>query len=298
MLTRLEVLDSYVVRNEKDYIGGYYDSSRIEELAGLNTLRELTITHLHNVIGKMDAEGAKLKDKMIIKKLYLKWVQKRKEEEEVADSSFMVLEGLKPHSNLELLSIEYFGGVKLPKWMSSSYCLPNLVKLFFKDCKSCEKLQSLGMLRCLCILHMIGMSSVKCLGVEFYYQQGEEEESSMTTLFPSLIELRIHYLNDLEEWVAPPPPYSSFPVLEYLSIQRCPKLKSIPDLGLRTSLQRKILECNKLEESMPCDPKNPSCLEFLDELSRGNFIDFNDPKNGVPSDLEKRKEVGDRCAPM
>ncbi|XP_026381027.1 disease resistance protein RGA2-like [Papaver somniferum] len=278
MLTRLEVLDSYVVRNKKDYIGGTSnDSSGIEELASLNSLRTLYIIHLDNVRGKVDAERAKLKDKENIQHLYLKWVHKETfaEEEEVANNSYMVLEGLKPHPNLELLSIQHFQGVKLPKWMGSSYCLPNLVYLYFEYCNSCEKLPSLGMLPCLKVLRLVRVSSVKSLGEEFYnqQQQGEVESCSITTtLFPSLIHLDIDEMNDLEEWVAPPPPpYNCFPVLEDLSIQRCRKLKSIPDLRLHTSLRKlTISKCNTLASSIPYSLHSLTYLKkpFISDVSR------------------------------
>ncbi|XP_026451743.1 putative disease resistance protein RGA1 [Papaver somniferum] len=208
MLTRLEVLKPYVVRKEKDYIGGANidDSSGIKELADLNSLRELTITHLHNVRGGgIDAGRAMLKDKQNIRSLDLQWGE---EGEAAASSSgnnsFVVLEGLKPHHNLKDLRIEYFDGIKFPKWMGSSYCLPNLVQLTLWVCTSCQKLPALGMLPCLKVLHIVGMSSVKRLGEEYYYQQDEEEveESSntvkaTTAFFTSLIELKIEDIYNL-----------------------------------------------------------------------------------------------------
>ncbi|XP_026460083.1 putative disease resistance protein RGA4 [Papaver somniferum] len=298
MLTRLEVLDSYVVRNKKHYTGTTIGSSGIEDLAALNSLRELTIKFLDNVRGKMDAERAKLKDKHNIQKLYLKWVHKDEEEEwileeeeEVAYNSCMVLEGLQPHPHLELLSLQYFVGVKLPKWMGSSSCLPNLVELYFEDCQSCEKLPALGMLPCLKVLHMQRMKSVKCLGEEFYYQQQEQEgESSITTLFPSLIQLKIELLNYLEEWVAPT--CNAFPVLEDLSIRGCMRLKSIPDLRLCTCLRRvDIMYCNKLKESIPYDLKN---LTFLKHLR----VDFDLIIDDSAELISSLKNKGGGCVTM
>ncbi|RZC48300.1 hypothetical protein C5167_041244 [Papaver somniferum] len=287
MLTRLEVLDSYIVRKNKDYLGGSYGSSGIEDLAGLNSLVELNIKCLDYVRGKVDAERAKLKDKQSLKYLTLNWGYKKRiaEEDEVANkssmvfeglrrhpdlemlsnNSFTVLEGLKPHPNLQFLWIQNFGGVELPKWVSSSYCLPNLVTLYLENFNRCEKLPALGMLPCLRVLHMTRISSMESLGEEFYYQQGGGESSIRTTSFPSLIQFRVEKLDELEEWIAPPPPpYNSFPVLEDLSIERCTKLISIPDLRLRTSLRKlNISNCKKLKESIPYDLKD---LTFLEEL--------------------------------
>lgn len=200
--------------------------------------------------------------------LHLKWERKHEEdgEDEFVNNCNMVLEGLKPHPNLNMLSIQGFGGLKLPEWLGSSYCLPNLVTLCFDGCKSCEKLPGLGMLPFLRVLKLVRMRLVKRLGEEFYYQ-GEQGESSSpveatTKLFPSLIELKILMMSDLEEWVAPPPLYGSFPVLEDVGIKFCKKLKSVPDLQLCSSLRKvDILICDKLKEySIPGHFKNLPAL--------------------------------------
>ncbi|XP_026438496.1 disease resistance protein RGA2-like [Papaver somniferum] len=229
-LTCLETLDPYMVRI----------LSGIEELAALNSLQVLRITNLENVSGIEDAERAKLKDKHHLRELYLDWSNQHI----YYIDEDMVLEGLRPHPNLRKLRICEFSGLNLPKWMgsSSSNCLLlNLVELEVSYCRRCEKLPALGMLPCLRNLTIHTMSSVKCLGGEFYYQQQEEEEStqkSTTTassflLFPSLVELQINYMHNLEEWVSPPPSsyfyVDSFPLLEKLYIWICPKLRSTPN---------------------------------------------------------------------
>ncbi|XP_026424091.1 disease resistance protein RGA2-like [Papaver somniferum] len=48
-------------------------------------------------------------------------------------------------------------------------------------------------------------------------------------LFPSLLELRIESMDNLEEWVAPPPAYrNSFPCLRSLIVRSCCKLRTTP----------------------------------------------------------------------
>ncbi|XP_026390763.1 putative disease resistance protein At3g14460 [Papaver somniferum] len=259
-LTRLEELVPYLVRKDIEVSTGtsyYSTSSSIQELADLNSLRKLKILNLENVRGKIDAERANLKDKQNIKDLTLQWEPKEGEGDDlaVAITAAMVLEGLQPHPNLEIFYINGFPGLEPPKWMASSSSLPNLVKLTFHGNK-CENLVSLGQLSCLKILHILHMNSVKCLGKEFYQQEevGYKGSSAAatTTLFPSLTELRIQYMEDLEEWVAPSQPDNSFPCLEILQISFCNNLTSIPDLSLWASTLRHldISSCFKLKESI------------------------------------------------
>ncbi|XP_026428281.1 putative disease resistance protein RGA1 [Papaver somniferum] len=64
-LTCLEVLESYVARNRETISSsGDAADSGIIELANLNSLRELTICYLEFVRSSIDAERAKLKDKI------------------------------------------------------------------------------------------------------------------------------------------------------------------------------------------------------------------------------------------
>ncbi|XP_026428094.1 uncharacterized protein LOC113323962 [Papaver somniferum] len=249
-INRLEVLMPFLVRK----IGG------VEHLAGLISLRVLEIRYLDYVKGLEDAGKADLGNKKKLRELSLKW-------EEEGVNSVEVLEDLRPHPNLEKLVIENFGGVKLPKWMGSSsiYCFLNLVELYLSNCNRCEKLPAMGMLPCLRVLWIYGMMSMKCLGQEFYYQEEEEEEESttgsseattITISFPSLTRLELGDMDNLEEWVAPKPPYYiCFPVLETLSIIGCCELTSIPDFQLCTSLRELTIEdCDKLnEESISYD---------------------------------------------
>lgn len=139
------------------------------------------------------------------------------------------IEGLLPHPNLEILNIWVIPGLKLPKWVGSSSCLPNLVELRLVNCNSCRNLEGLGHLQCLRVL-------ISCLGIEeFYYQQEDEgnKGSADTTTFTNQID---HFWDNLEEWAVPSPPHNCFPCLEEIRIHWCSNLTSIPDLRLWTAL--------------------------------------------------------------
>ncbi|XP_026417410.1 putative disease resistance protein At3g14460 [Papaver somniferum] len=275
-LTRLEVLYPFIVRKEDDVsidtCSHNSSSSSIQELADLNSLQWLRILHLENVRGgKIEAANAKLIDKQNIQDLDLRWKSEEEEGDELAATATMVLEGLQPHPNLEKLSIYYFPGLKPPKWMSSSSCIPNLVTLKIFSSHNCGSPVGLGQLPCLKILHMFGMKSVKCLGKDFYHQQEEEgNEGFTTTLFLSLTSLYLYDMENLEEWVAPSRPDSSFPCLEHLEIKWCSNLTSIPDLRLwASSLKRLEIEGCKVKESIPYDLKKS--LTFLARLYFDGF---------------------------
>ncbi|XP_026430311.1 putative disease resistance protein At3g14460 [Papaver somniferum] len=236
-LTFLEVLDSYVVRN-KNTISCSGGGSGIEELANLNSLQVLVIRNMEFVRGGIDAERAKLKDKMNLRKLYLRWESKI----DIHDNEMAVgmLDALEPNLNLRKLTICGFPGLKLPKWMGSTSSLPNLVEITLWDCSKCEKLPALGLLPCLQVLEIKRMKSMKCIGEELFSQQEEEriinsssntKNATTISLFPSLIELSIKNMPSLEEWVSPQLPiYNSFPSLQKLEIRKCPKLRSTPTL--------------------------------------------------------------------
>ncbi|XP_026423535.1 putative disease resistance protein RGA4 isoform X2 [Papaver somniferum] len=224
----LEELKSYMVGKEEVPTTNHH--SRIQDLSSLNDLKVLVIKNLENVGGIEDAARAELKDKQNIQLLELRW------DGEGIDDSSKVLEGLQPHPNLKTLLIKGFSGMELPNWMggfdSSPSYLPNLVELKLRNCNSCEQLPPMGLLPCLRVLHIDGMNSVKCLGEEFYHQisPSSSPTSFTVTVFPSLIELKLSDMSSLEEWLAPPPPYSanSFPSLRRLIISGCFQLRSTP----------------------------------------------------------------------
>ncbi|KAJ6744169.1 NBS-LRR TYPE DISEASE RESISTANCE PROTEIN [Salix purpurea] len=98
-LTALQTLPFFVVGKDSD--------STIEELESLNGLRgQLSIYNLQEVKNKTEAEKANLRGKTKIYKLEFVWRSGRK----CFKNDEEVLEALQPHSNLETLKIEHYGG--------------------------------------------------------------------------------------------------------------------------------------------------------------------------------------------
>ncbi|XP_040374569.1 putative disease resistance protein RGA3 [Rosa chinensis] len=206
---------------------------RIEELGGLNHLRDtLSIYNLEHVRDEEEAVNAKLVDKKRIRKLTLDWKLSRPSNN--VDDEDVVLEGLRPHCNLEILKIQGFMGVKFPSWFLDAN---NLKELELVGCNKCEGVPILGHLPNLIHVKMRNMQNLRCLGSEFY---GYDQISSATTsdwrktLFPALRSLHIENVENLIDWMEAGEVMLTaeklrvFPYLEKLTLKQCRQLRSAP----------------------------------------------------------------------
>ncbi|KAF9617360.1 hypothetical protein IFM89_036281 [Coptis chinensis] len=164
-----------------------------------------------------------------------------------------VLDGLQPHTNLAELRIEDYEGNRFPLWMSSiNTYLPNLVKLELRRCNQCSELPALGRLQNLEDLELWGLGSVKRIGCEFYglgstdgTSTGGEDSVQSVVVFPKLHTLRIHHMEECEEWHLPFrrgveifPKLRTLTVHDLMKLQMLPpglgKLKTLEELELRS----------------------------------------------------------------
>ncbi|XP_024195780.1 putative disease resistance protein RGA3 [Rosa chinensis] len=226
---------------------------RIEELGGLSHLRgTLSIYNLEHVRDGEEAVNAKLVDKKHIRKLTLDWKLSNRPSNNV-DNEDDVLEGLRPHCNLEILKIQGFMGVKFPSWLLLA-C--NLKEIELAGCNKCEGFPILGHLPNLIHVKMGDMQNLRCLGSEFY---GYDQISSATTsdgrktLFPALRSLHIWNAENLIDWMEAGEVMLTaeklrvFPYLEDLILERCKQLRSAPSHF--PSL--KLLSIGGVESGMP-----------------------------------------------
>ncbi|TQD80804.1 hypothetical protein C1H46_033639 [Malus baccata] len=226
-LTCLRTLPYFSVGNE---IG-----RRIEELAGLKQLKgELIVCNLQLVKNGEEAKKAKLEDKTKIRHLSFNWTANRSTTNNNEED---VLEGLRPHCELESLSIENFMGNKFPPWMiSGSLPLNNLKRIQLLGCDNCEGVPPLGHLPSLTELKIRGMANLKCVGAEFYgydlVHNVATTSKEVITLFPALKVLYISKCGDLNEWKQAPTTSRKkvvvFPCLEMLTVENCSKLRNAP----------------------------------------------------------------------
>ncbi|KGN53095.1 putative disease resistance protein RGA3 [Cucumis sativus] len=237
-LLQLQTLSSFVV--------GFDKGCKIEELGPLNNLKgELSLFHLEHVKSKTEAMAANLAMKENISDLYFQW-SLLSEREDCSNNDLNVLEGLRPHKNLQALKIENFGGV-----LPNGLFVENLVEVILYDCKRCETLPMLGHLSKLELLHIRCLDSVKSIGDEFYGNNNSYHNEWSSLLFPKLKTLHISQMKSLELWqeIGSSSNYgATFPHLESLSIVWCSKLMNIPNLfQVPPKLQSlKIFYCEKL----------------------------------------------------
>ncbi|WMV52179.1 hypothetical protein MTR67_045564 [Solanum verrucosum] len=218
-LTSLQTLQFFYVGLEK--------GRRIEELGRLKNLRgELTIKCLQLVGNKEEAQTAYLQEKPNIYKLTYLWSHDESEGCEINDEH--VLDGLQPHPNLKALSVVDYFGTKFPSWFSEGL-LPNLVKLKLSGCKRCKEIPSLGQLKFLRHLELVGFHELECIGPALYgVEISNIGSSSIIQVFPSLKELVLDDMRSLIEWKGDEVGVRMFPRLEKLRIADCPLLKNTP----------------------------------------------------------------------
>nr|XP_028944616.1 putative disease resistance protein RGA4 [Malus domestica] len=203
-LTCLQTLPYFSVGNE---IG-----RRIEELAGLNQLRgELIICDLEHVENGEEAEKAKLEEKTKVRHLRFNWTEDRSTTDNNEEEG--VLEGLRPHLELESLSIENFMGNKFPPWMMSGSLLNNLKKIKLLGCHKCEGVPPLSLWASL-----QNLSIENCNGL-----------SGPLSLGASLVEVIIDDCNNLTS-IEMKGSGSLTASLQKLTIMNCRELSSMPAL--------------------------------------------------------------------
>ncbi|XP_071934810.1 putative disease resistance protein RGA4 [Coffea arabica] len=236
-LTCLQTLEFFNVGREK--------GRRIGELGSLKNLKgKLIIHNLELVKDKEGAEEAKLSEKTNLFRLQLEWAHDL-EGDDYNDKD--VLDGLRPHPNLEVLLIFFFMGDQFPRWLmdlpttttllESATTLPKLARLEFNHCNRCRELLPLQNFMSLTELQIDGCDGLTNL------------PGDMLHLCISLQELRVTNCNNL----------ISFP----LDLQQTPSL-----------LLLVLTCCPKLKTSMT--PKGFGFLTSLRELEIGPFSDDGD----------------------
>ncbi|XP_060176730.1 putative disease resistance protein RGA1 isoform X2 [Lycium barbarum] len=273
---------------------GLEEGRQIKELGPLMNLKgELTINSLQLVRSREEARRACLHEKPNIFKLAYLWSHNESEDCVINDE--YVLDGLQPHPNLETLAVVGYLGTRFPSWFSEEL-LPNLVKLKLSGCKKCKEVPSLGQLKFLRHLELIGFHEVECVGHKFYGVEvnniGSSSNNANIQVFPLLKELLLKDMPSLTEWkgVELLPTRTGgrdgvrvrmFPGLEKLSISKCPLLKSTPNqlevlrelsiVGVDSEMPLLNLCSNltSLIELIVKDVKELTCLP--DEMLRNNF---------------------------
>ncbi|KAK4724764.1 hypothetical protein R3W88_027543 [Solanum pinnatisectum] len=182
-LTCLQTLQFFKVGSKK--------GRRIEELGCLKNLRgALMIRDLQLVCNREEAVKACLREKPNISKLAYLW-------------SHYVLDGLQPHTNLKNLVVVNYLGTRFPSWFSEEL-LSNLVELKLSGWRKCKEIPSLGQLKLLRHLELIGFHELECIRPTFYGVEvdnnGSSNNNTNIQVFPLLKELVLWNMPRLTEW--------------------------------------------------------------------------------------------------
>ncbi|XP_058758769.1 putative disease resistance protein At3g14460 [Vicia villosa] len=205
---------------------------------------KLSISQLQNVNEPFEVDRANIKMKEQIDELALEWDC----DSTTLDSQIqiVVLEKLRPSTNLKSLTIKGYGGISFPNWLGDSL-FSNMVYLRISNCNDCLWLPPLGKLGNLKELVIEGMHSVETIGIEFY-----GSGDSLFQPFPSLGSLHFENMQEWEEWDLIGCMPTMFPSLKTLLLSKCPKL-TVGNLTDKFSSLTKLelRECPLLVQSMP-----------------------------------------------
>ncbi|KAL6659426.1 hypothetical protein ACP70R_003466 [Stipagrostis hirtigluma subsp. patula] len=181
---------------------------QMAQLANLSELSSLSIVGLENLETKEDAAKARLLDRQYLRSLCLSWDASRMYANH--DMEKEVLEGLQPHVELNHLQISGYRCAALPAWIGEASPLIHFRSIYIEDCQPLTTLPPFVHLRSLKKLHL----SRIC---------GTTEVST-----PSLEELVIEEVKELERWVINDEISSLASELQVLEIKGCPKLRELP----------------------------------------------------------------------
>ncbi|XP_028757231.1 putative disease resistance protein At3g14460 [Neltuma alba] len=253
-LKNLQVLSSFIIDKSGE--------TNIKYLEGFDLHGAFSISGLQNVVSSSTTLAVNLRSKIHLKELTLEWCIDNKKSPHDKD----VLENFQPHKNLKKLSIVNYGAIEFPSWLAD-HSFSDLVSLELRHCKYCISLPSIGLFPSLKSLSIIGFHNIVAIGPEFC---GSSSNAS------SLEILRFGDLKSWEEWKCELV-LLTFPHLQELSIENCPKLKGQLPQQLPSLRMLVISNCENLLSSIPRDPS-------LDKLVLRNC--GNEQLESLPSSLK------------
>ncbi|CAI9099948.1 OLC1v1036849C2 [Oldenlandia corymbosa var. corymbosa] len=229
-LTSIQTLDVFRA-------GGKYND--IAVLKDFINLEEICIV----IHGKVKLEDAALERKTKIESLELCFVGEGLDVAVVTS-----VRQMEPPPNLGMLKLEGYQGLELPKWIVAPPLLDKLTRLTVRSPLNLVSLPELWKLSSLTFLWLYDIPKLKHLDREFFGlpkpRKKEEWESEddveyfipKRVVFPSLITLRIEYMENLATWEDLGKGEEKYyrkctimPNLEEFAINGCMKLDALPD---------------------------------------------------------------------
>eukprot|EP00268_Persea_americana_P023196 TRINITY_DN22852_c2_g2_i1.p1 TRINITY_DN22852_c2_g2~~TRINITY_DN22852_c2_g2_i1.p1 ORF type:complete len:1175 (-),score=204.71 TRINITY_DN22852_c2_g2_i1:431-3955(-) len=165
--------------------------------------------------------------------------------------------GVEAFPKLEKLTLSSFS--KLEEWKlqleDGHTVMPRLLQLTIEHCPKLKLLPPLGKLPCLEFLEIIVNQAMEKVGAELY-GSGNSSCSVKGVAFPKLEKLLFYSLSNWEVWdFRENDEDNIMPCLLELSIERCPKLKSVPGHVPNTLRKLTIAYCDEvIWRPLPCHP--------------------------------------------
>ncbi|KAL4338748.1 hypothetical protein AHAS_Ahas12G0241200 [Arachis hypogaea] len=238
-----------------DYIAGKHEENGFVELGELAHLHgSFCLKKLENVKNSVEASNARMDEKIHLNALELWWSSFEKSEVCDSQSEKDVLDKLRPHKDLKMLSLWGYRGTMFPDWVGQcSY--HNMTELELTGCRNCWVIPSLGQLPALTRLEISGFDMVKKIGGSFY--KGDGTHQHQETPFRSLKSLHFDDMRCWEEWESyecDDDDDAPFPKLETLEIWDCPKLRGDLPTFLPSLKSLHIRGCEEIGCYLPRAP--------------------------------------------
>ncbi|KAJ8775075.1 hypothetical protein K2173_020079 [Erythroxylum novogranatense] len=245
-LTKLQKLTYFMIGKES--------GTGIQELGNLRQLRGfLVIRNLQNVKDVREASSANIKGKTHLKELELVWKGDADDPQGDYDNpehDKSLLEQLKPHENVETLTISGYGGIEFPNWNDGGSLLLGIVTLKLDGCRYCRRLPPLGQLVHLKQLVIRDFPNIVSIGPEFYGRC-----ASIKKPFQSLEVLTFDKMPLWQEWETCGNEEEVFHLLQELYIIDCPAfIESLPQY-LPSLIKLRFTKSERLVASLPTIPR-------------------------------------------
>ncbi|KAF8038061.1 hypothetical protein BT93_B0805 [Corymbia citriodora subsp. variegata] len=225
-LSFLHRLTRFILPKDKTRVKNY---CRLAELNGLNNIRGSL--HIENLGSVTDAVAESKAMNLI----------GNPDDAIIGNRDEALLNGLRPHSNLQKLTIWGYKGERFPKWMIDSLVssLSNLVEVCFYNCRRCKHLPPLGQLPHLKALEIWELTELEYIKLD--------HSSNFTISFPNLLTLSINRSEKLK------------------AMPRAPYLEDLDLIKVDPALINHMLGLNKLKrlriESMESLERLPGVFE-------------------------------------